>query len=237
MVSMRALVIVLAMLAAALGMLWLEAAGVEGVSAEFAGTQRSNVSVPSLGVQPAGSDAGGQPSLAAEQSGSPMDSANPGSRQGSTAPAPGGVLLVHVAGAVRSPGVFELDPGSRVYQAVEAAGGALPEAQLSALNLAAPLSDGTQIFVPTTAETAMAPPGAGTSGENVGPSGAGELVNINTATMAELDALPGVGPVLAGRIVSWRTENGPYPSVDALDAVSGIGTKLLGTIRELVRVS
>lgn len=229
-VSLRALVVVLAMLAAALGMLWLEAAGVEGVSAEYASTEHGKIAVPSLGAQPRGSDAG-TPSVSAPK---PAASTNPASFVGDQ---PDGVLLVHVVGAVKSPGVYALASGSRVYQGVEAAGGALPDAQLSALNLAAPLGDGTQIFVPTTAEAALAAPAAGTGGQESGQGGAKDLININTATAAELDALPGVGPVLAARIVDWRTEHGPYPSVDALDAVSGIGTKLLGAISELVRVS
>lgn len=248
MVSLRALVVVLAMLAAALGMLWLEAAGVEGVSAEYAGMESSKVSVPSLGTQLPGSDSG-TPSVAARKPAGPSKPAGASKPAGPTNPAGpskpagaaadqlDGMLLVHIAGAVKSPGVYVLDSGSRVYQGVEAAGGALPEAQLSALNLAAPLDDGTQIFVPTTAEAAQAPAGAGTGAQDSGQGGAGDLININTATAAELDALPGVGPVLAARIVDWRTEHGSFPTVDALDAVSGIGTKLLGNIRELVRVS
>lgn len=153
-------------------------------------------------------------------------------------------MLVHVAGAVKSPGVFVLGPDSRVFQAVEAAGGALPSAELAALNLAAPLTDGLQVLVPTKEQAATMVPGPG-SGQSPGqqgalgggPAGPKPLINLNKATATDLDALPGVGPVLAERIVLWRTEHGPYPSVDALDAVSGIGAKLLAGLRDLVTVS
>ena len=165
--------------------------------------------------------------------------ANSGAQPG--AGNPEGKLVVHVAGAVKSPGVFMLDPGSRVFQAVDAAGGALPAAELAALNLAAPLTDGLQILVPTKEQAAN--PGAGQvpGQQTETPDGAGTaqqgLINVNTATAADLDALPGIGPVLAERIVDWRTEHGPYSSVDALDGVSGIGAKLLAGIRDLVTVS
>lgn len=240
-VSLRALVVVLAMLAAALGMLWLEAAGVEGVSAELATKDMGKVAVPPLENATPGSSAGpsappgssNQPPLASIQppgsSGQPSDT----------------VLVVHIAGAVASPGVVRLPPGSRVYQAIEAAGGALPTAALSALNLAAPIEDGQQVLVQTAEEAAL---GQGPGGAVIAEHGQGAVpggaqrsppqpLNINTATAAELETLPGVGPVLAERIVSWRNDHGPYTSVDALDAVSGIGAKMLAGIRELVRVS
>lgn len=142
-----------------------------------------------------------------------------------------GVLLVDVAGWVRQPGVYEFAAGARVIDAIEAAGGARPGAQLTALNLAAPLVDGTQILVPKEGEAAMAPvAGSGT------PGSTGTLVNINTASATELEALPGIGEVIAQRIVDFRTQNGPFTSVEQLLDVSGIGDAILGSIQELVTV-
>lgn len=158
-------------------------------------------------------------------------------------------LIVHVAGAVNDPGIVRLDPGSRVHQAIAEAGGATDEAQLDAVNLAAEVEDGQQLYVPTPAEASAAPmqgpavggaggpAGAAEAGTSSGGAGAGEetpLVNVNTATAEQLSALPGVGPVLSGRIVEWRQEHGAFTTVDELDAVSGIGEKMLATLRELV---
>ena len=166
-ISLRALVVVLAMMAAALGVLWVESAGVQDASAELATQEAVKVVVPPL------------------------------------------------EGAPTKP-----------------------------LNLAAPLTDGLQVLVPTKEQAATMVPGPG-SGQSPGqqgalgggPAGPKPLINLNKATATDLDALPGVGPVLAERIVLWRTEHGPYPSVDALDAVSGIGAKLLAGLRDLVTVS
>ncbi|ALV47410.1 hypothetical protein MB46_04565 [Arthrobacter alpinus] len=145
-------------------------------------------------------------------------------------------LVVHVAGAVKNPGVFTLTQGSRVFQAIDAAGGALPEANLSALNLAATLSDGTQILVPVQGQASPVNPvnPAGPADTGLAPQG---LVNLNTATAAQIETLPGVGPVLAERIVAWRTDHGPFTSVEGLNAVTGIGPKLLAGLQELVTVS
>ena len=147
----------------------------------------------------------------------------------SASPSPEVVLLVDVAGWVRRPGVYEFAEGERVVDALDAAGGARPGAILQALNLAAPLVDGTQILVPREGEEAVAP--SATGGEV-----AGGLVNVNTATATELEELPGIGEVLAQRIVDYRTDNGPFASVDQLLDVSGIGDSILESIRELVTV-
>ncbi|HEX6332454.1 MAG TPA: ComEA family DNA-binding protein [Actinomycetota bacterium] len=156
-------------------------------------------------------------------------------------PAPGGspsaepsVLLVDVAGWVRHPGVYEFVAGARVVDAVEAAGGARPGAELQVLNLAAPLVDGTQIFVPKKGQVApgAAPPAAGSAPG----AAAGGLVNVNMATAAELETLPGIGEVLAQSIVDHRTEHGPFTSVDQLVDVSGIGDATLEELRDLVTV-
>jgi competence protein ComEA len=133
-------------------------------------------------------------------------------------------ILVDVAGWVRRPGVYEFTGGARVIDAVEAAGGARPGAVLQALNLAAPLVDGSQILVPKR--------GAAGSSSAV----AGGLVNVNSATAAELETLPGIGEVTAQAIIDYRTENGPFASVDELLDVTGIGDVTLENIRELVTV-
>lgn len=138
-------------------------------------------------------------------------------------------VLVDVAGWVRRPGVYEFTEGARVIDAIDAAGGARRGALLQALNLAAPLVDGTQILVPREGEEAVAPPAAG------GAVGGG-LVNVNTASATELEVLPGIGEVIAQRIVDYRTANGPFTSVDQLLDVSGIGDSILESIRELVTV-
>lgn len=255
-VSLRALVVVLAMMAAALGVLWLESAGLQDASAQLATDDAGQVQVPPLDAPVVSAADGGQSEEAdgSQSSGEvlassparPPPASFPASQLPAAGQVSGGVLVVHVAGAVKSPGVFFLNPDNRIFQAVEAAGGALPTAELAALNLAAPLSDGLQILVPTKEEAAAMPanpgrevPGPGAAATAVPDSeqgGAAGPVNLNTAMAVELETLPGVGPVLAERIVAWRTEHGPYPSVDALDAVNGIGEKLLAGLRDLVVV-
>ncbi|MEK9664310.1 MAG: ComEA family DNA-binding protein [Candidatus Nanopelagicales bacterium] len=143
-------------------------------------------------------------------------------------------VVVHVAGKVRQPGVVRLPAGSRVIDAVEAAGGVRAGAHAGDINLARTLTDGEQIVVGRRSGTDV----DGKSASNA--SGSGEatstLVDINTATTSELESLPGIGPVLAGRIVQWRTDNGPFTAVDVLGEVSGIGESLLEQLRPLVRV-
>jgi competence protein ComEA len=150
----------------------------------------------------------------------------------SASPSPTVILLVDVAGWVRHPGVYEFDEGARVIDAIDAAGGARTGAMLTSLNLAAPLTDGSQILVPKETDGGAAPI-AGASGAGAAP---GALINVNTATATELEALPGVGEVIAQAIVDYRTENGPFASVDALLDVSGIGDATLENIRDLVTV-
>lgn len=236
-VSLRALVVVLAMIAAAVGVLWVEAAGVQGASSQLSSDGAGRVVVPPVGEVPVGEV---PPSAAVAVTATAEAPASPG---GSS---PGASIIVHVVGAVKNPGVFTLAQGSRVFQAIDAAGGALPAAGLSALNLAAPLSDGGQIMVPTKDEAASKPaPGVGTGpdsgalpgdGTVPGSQGVG-LVNLNTATAADFESLPGVGPVLAERIVAWRMDHGAFSSVEGLNAVTGIGPKLLAGLRDLVTVS
>ncbi|MEO6999791.1 MAG: ComEA family DNA-binding protein [Terracoccus sp.] len=155
-------------------------------------------------------------------------------------------LVVHVVGQVLRPGLVRLRQGSRVADAIAAAGGARTGADLTALNLARPVVDGEQVHVPKPGEVVSgrlsAPSstvGAGGAGTGTG-TGAGTgttaLVDLNTADAAALDTLPGVGPVLAQRILDWRTEHGRFSSVDELGEVSGIGDKLMSQLRPRVRV-
>jgi competence protein ComEA len=156
--------------------------------------------------------------------------ATAGAPQARATPSPSAPpLIVDVAGAVHQPGVYEFAAGERVIDAIDRAGGALPKADLSLLNLAAPLADGTQILVP---KTGPAVTGGGTG---VGGSTSG-LININSATETELEALSGIGEVLAATIVQYRTENGPFATVDDLLDVSGIGPSTLEEIRDQVTV-
>lgn len=152
----------------------------------------------------------------------------------SASPSSSALVLVDVAGWVRRPGVYEFQEGDRVVDALDAAGGARPGAMLEALNLAAPLADGTQVFVPKEGASAapVPPSGAGT----VAGSPDAPLINVNTATAEELDVLPGVGEVISQAIVDHRTENGPFTSVDQLVDVSGIGEVTLEKLRPLVTV-
>ena len=138
-------------------------------------------------------------------------------------------LTVHVVGAVRRPGLYRFDEGSRVADAVERAGGAARKADLSAINLAAPLADGLQVVVPRRMPVAG---GAGAAASTA-PVPSGPL-RLNTATAEQLDELPGVGPVMAQKIIDYREQNGAFTSVDELDAVPGIGPARLETLRDLV---
>ena len=142
-------------------------------------------------------------------------------------------IIVDVTGWVHEPGVYEFAQGDRVIDAVDRAGGAKDGADLSVLNLAAPLTDGTQVVVPKAgaAGSVAVAPGATGSG-----AASGGLININTASATEFETLSGIGEVLAGAIVDYRTENGPFASVDDLENVSGIGPATLEEIRDQVTV-
>ena len=156
----------------------------------------------------------------------------------------GGELVVHVVGQVKRPGVVVLAVGARVRDAVAKAGGARSGADLGALNLARPLVDGEQLRVPrpgeapAPADAAAGGSGAGgsRSGSAGGPGGPGGAVNLNTANQAVLEELPGVGPVLAQRIIDWRSEHGRFTSVDELAEVSGIGEKMFAQLQGKVTV-
>ena len=142
-------------------------------------------------------------------------------------PPPPERVLVHVVGAVRRPGLYELPENSRVADAVKRAGGTTAKADVALVNLAAPVADGTQIVVPGRSTAARAAAGA------MPPPATGP-VNLNSATLEQLDALPGVGPVTAQKIIAYREQNGAFRSVDDLDAVPGIGPARLEELRTLV---
>jgi competence protein ComEA len=186
--------------------------------------------------------------------GSALGSRSTGSAFASSSTASGGGgppaagVTVHVVGHVQRPGVFSMPAGSRVSDAVTRAG-VRKGADLAAINLARPLVDGEQIRVPKPGEVVVAgagpvgasgsgAPSAGGSGTNAvgSPDGGGGPVNLNTATSAQLEALPGVGPVLAQRIIDWRTEHGRFASVDELGEVSGIGEKIFAALRPKVSI-
>lgn len=154
-------------------------------------------------------------------------------------PATAAILLVHVVGQIRRPGVVRLPAGSRVLDAVQAAGGPSASADLNHLNLARPLVDGEQIVVPKPGENVPAAGLAGSAGGGIGPTpglSAGGLIDLNTADANALDSLPGIGPVIAQRILDWRGQHGRFSSVDELGEVSGIGDKLMAQIAPKVRV-
>lgn len=213
-----------------------------------------------LGVRVAWARAGAQPHPVAAQAGGPLDQrtvpagfsrATDAPSSGSTGapaaadsptglPSAATVLLVHVVGQVRNPGVVRLGPGARVRDAIREAGGATRKADLTAVNLARPVADGEQVVLPRPGEQPTPLPGAPPVDAAAGGSGAtpdeGTPLDLNAATAEQLEELPGVGPVLSERIVEWRTEHGRFSNVDELLEVSGIGDKMLAEIRPQVRV-
>jgi competence protein ComEA len=129
-------------------------------------------------------------------------------------------ISVHVAGAVRTPGVYILSDGSRVQDAIAAAGGALADADIHRLNLAALLSDGQKIYVPA-------------QDNNEGSGGPG-LININTAGLIELETLPNIGPARAQKIIDYRELHGPFSSLEEITKVDTIGPKIFESIKDLI---
>ncbi|MEU4778359.1 ComEA family DNA-binding protein [Micromonospora sp. NPDC023633] len=149
---------------------------------------------------------------------------------------PAGELVVAVAGKVRRPGLVRVPAGARVADAVEAAGGALPGVDVALLNPARKVADGELILVGVAAPPGAAPPPGAAAGGAPGAPGAGGRLNLNTATLAQLDALPGVGPVLAQRILTHRDQQGGFRSVGDLRQVDGIGDARYEQLKDLVTV-
>ena len=155
--------------------------------------------------------------------------------------APG--VFVHVLGAVAHPGLFELHQGARVVDVVAAAGGLLPTADEAGLNLARLVADGEQLYVPAQGEVPPGAPVAGQADAGAGAGGAagtgsvaGAKVNLNTATVADLDTLPRIGPAMAQRILDYRAAQGRFASIDDLRNVTGIGDKTFAALKDLVTV-
>ncbi|MFZ4065796.1 MAG: helix-hairpin-helix domain-containing protein [Rhodoluna sp.] len=147
------------------------------------------------------------------------------SNQGSKAEPTKPKLFVHIIGSVKSPGIYQLDTGSRVYDAVLAAGGLTAKANQQSINLARGLTDGEQVVVLSQSQSASTQ-----QGFQAQP----QLLSLNQATETQLEDLPGVGPALAGRMIDWRLANGGFKSKDDLLNVSGIGDKLFSGIKDLV---
>lgn len=207
--------------------------------------------VPRAGAAADGGTVAGPQSTAALPGDPPPSTAGPGSSApaaGGTAgeppdpgPAPGSTpLVVHVVGEVVAPGLVDLPPGSRIDDAVAAAGGGTDSADLERLNLAAPVGDGMQIRVPAAGEEVGGPlvvePGPPAPGAAPPPPSPSGPVNLNTAGAAELESLPGIGPATAAAIIAWRTDNGGFLSVDDLTQVPGIGPVKLAALGDLVTV-
>lgn len=151
-------------------------------------------------------------------------------------------LIIHVSGAVARPGVYSLPMGSRLQDAITAAGGFLSEADPEGLNLAAPLEDGALIKIPTRTVSQALPTQPATAGSKSNPGAAtatpaDRLIHINTATLEELDTLPGIGPVIAQRIIDYRTTYGPFASIESIQAVSGIGPAKFESIKDLITIT
>jgi competence protein ComEA len=178
--------------------------------------------------------------------GAALGSGWPATAQGASgAPAAAAPIVVDVVGKVAAPGVVELPSGARIRDAIEAAGGALPGTDLTALDLASRLSDGQEIFVGiplpvgTAAQAAggvVGGDGAGVGSSTGGGSSASTVVDLNAATAADLETLPGVGPVLAQHIVDWRNQHGRFTAVTQLQQVTGIGPSKYAALAGRVRV-
>ena len=143
-------------------------------------------------------------------------------------------IRVHVSGAVCQPAVYELAPGSIVQDAVDAAGGPASDADLDCINLALELRDQQQVYVPRVGETSPPPPVSG--GDPEGGGSPGPLININTATTAELETLPRIGPTMAQRIVDCREANGPFEAIEDIQNVPGIGPATFEGLKDRITV-
>jgi competence protein ComEA len=195
---------------------------------------------PALPATDAATRAAATPAAAGPAAGAP----GPGST-----PAVGDIIFVHVLGAVRRSGLFELHEGARVMDAVAAAGGLTESADPAGVNLARPVADGEQLYVPAVGEAQPgAPPGntpgsaaggtGGTAGGAVGGVGGvpGGKINLNSAGVADLETLPRIGPSMAQRIIDYREANGRFTSVDELRNVTGIGEKTFDSLKDLVTI-
>ncbi len=213
-----------------------------GFGAAQVPTPTPGVAIPTRSLGPSAVVPASASTPGAAPAASPASASAAGVTTTSPAGASAGEVVVDVEGRVAAPGVVRLPPGSRVDDAVRAAGGALASADLGRVNLARPLVDGEQVVVPAPGEAlagaasplspAGAAPGTATAGR--GATTAPGPVDLNAATLADLDALPGVGPVLAQRVLDWRTQHGRFSSTDELGEVTGIGPSRLADLAPLV---
>jgi competence protein ComEA len=163
-------------------------------------------------------------------------SASPGASPGTATAKPTDELVIDVVGKVRKPGIVTVPKGSRVFEAIAAAGGLKGDVDATAINMARLLTDGEQILIGAAPATVPGVAGEAAAGSGSGSGAAPAKINLNTATAEQLDTLPGVGPVTAQSILSWRTENGRFTSVEDLLDVKGIGDATLADLRDLVTV-
>ena len=159
----------------------------------------------------------------------PAEQATPPAPLAQTAPAPDPLVVVDVVGAVHRPGLYRLAQSARIADALARAGGPTPKADLEQVNLAAPLADGEQVVVPRKVAA-----GAGASSGGAAGSTPAGPVHLSTATLEQLDALPGVGPVTAQKILDYRAQHGAFRSVEELDAIAGIGPARIDQLRGVV---
>ncbi|TMM06720.1 MAG: ComEA family DNA-binding protein [Actinobacteria bacterium] len=170
--------------------------------------------------------------LARPQTGAAL--APPAAAPTETAAAAPAAVVVDVVGAVRRPGLYRLAQGARIADAVSRAGGATPKADLALINLAAPLADGEQVVVPRRGTAALGAPAGPAGSSSPGGAPSAGPVHLSTATLEQLDSLPGIGPVTAQKILDYRQKHGAFTSVDELDAVPGIGPARLDQLKDLV---
>jgi competence protein ComEA len=209
-------------------------------------TEAGAAAAPEAGSGPAGTaDPGGAATADAVPGGVAPAASGPDGAIQAPGESAGGEVVVHVVGAVTAPGVQRLPQGARVVDAVDAAGGAGPDADLGRINLAAPLIDGQQVYVLRLGEPVPVPPSGPAAGTASGSDGGSDdtgaaagtaPVDINTASAAQLEELPGVGPTTAAAIIDHREQNGPFASVDDLLDVRGIGEAKLDALRDLATV-
>ena len=201
-----------------------------------------SVAVPgNPGADPLVDDRSGSPTAdPSAGSGAPAD---PSGTAAPTGEAEAAGVFVHVLGAVAHPGLFEVHDGARVVDVVAAAGGLLPTADEAGVNLARLVVDGEQLYVPVHGEVVSGPPaGAQTGGtgaggaSGTGDGGAAAKVNLNTATVTDLDTLPRIGPAMAQRILDYRAAEGRFASIDDLRNVTGIGEKTFAALKDLITV-
>jgi competence protein ComEA len=162
--------------------------------------------------------------------------AGPSGEPGGAAASPAPDVVVYVCGAVRSPGVVRLPDGARVTDALQVAGGPTAKAELAAVNLAAPVTDGQQIVVPERGAVAAAPDASAAGGGAASAALPAGLININTASLEELDALDGVGPSTAQKIIDYRNANGGFKTIDEIKEVPGIGDAKFAAMQDSITV-